>query len=59
MAEYLRLRGEGRLPDREATLHRHPDLATDLARFFAGRDGFASLAACGGGPPVPSRESRG
>jgi tetratricopeptide (TPR) repeat protein len=45
IADFLRLRTEGREPDREETLRRHPDLAADLARFFADQDGFAGLAA--------------
>ena len=40
IADFLRLRSEGREPDREDLLRRHPDLAADLTRFFADQDGF-------------------
>src|SRR5947207_3254582 len=38
VAEYLRDTENGRLPDREQLLARHPDLAGDLNEFFADRD---------------------
>ncbi len=38
VAEYLRDAEAGRAPDREQVLARHPDLAADLAEFFADRD---------------------
>ncbi len=44
IADFLRLRSEGREPDRQDLLKRHPDLAADLTRFFADQDGFAGLA---------------
>src|SRR5215831_11194268 len=44
IAEYLRLRAQGREPDRQEMQRRYPELAADLARFFADQDGFAGLA---------------
>jgi serine/threonine protein kinase len=44
IADYLRLRAEGREPNRQELLQRHLDLASDLAHFFADQDGFAGLA---------------
>jgi eukaryotic-like serine/threonine-protein kinase len=38
VAEYLRDTENGRVPDREHLLARHPDLADDLTEFFADRD---------------------
>jgi WD40 repeat protein len=38
VAEYLRDAESGRAPDRDYLLSRHPDLADDLAEFFADRD---------------------
>jgi WD40 repeat protein len=38
VAEYLRDTEAGRLPDRQRLLARYPDLAHDLAQFFANRD---------------------
>jgi serine/threonine protein kinase len=44
IADFLRRRAEGREPDRQDLLRRHPDLASELARFFADQDDFAGLA---------------
>jgi serine/threonine protein kinase/tetratricopeptide (TPR) repeat protein len=44
IADFLRLRSEGREPNRQDLLRQHPDLASDLTRFFADQDGFAGLA---------------
>jgi hypothetical protein len=45
VAEYLRGVAAGRAPDRGQLLARHPDLADDLAAFFAHRDAVERWAA--------------
>jgi WD40 repeat protein/serine/threonine protein kinase len=44
IASYLRAEQEGRAPDREQMLARHPDLAEDLNEFFADRASIERLA---------------
>src|SRR5262245_21280574 len=44
VAAYLEARLAGRAPAREEVLARHPDLASELAEFFADCDHFDGLA---------------
>src|SRR5262245_17153233 len=45
LADYLKAIDEGRTPDRDALLARHPAAAAELADFFDGVDRFERLAA--------------
>ena len=45
IASYLEDLEAGRLPDRPGVLARHPDLAADLASFFANQDHLDRLTA--------------
>jgi WD40 repeat protein len=44
LAAFLEADEAGHAPDRAEIMKRHPDLARELAEFFANRDQFASLA---------------
>jgi WD40 repeat protein len=44
IAAYLADAEAGRAPDREQLLHRHPELAAELAAFFTGHDQLRGLA---------------
>src|SRR5450755_79418 len=55
LAGYMQAVEAGRTPDRQEMLARHPDLAGELASFFANRDDFAGIAARNALPaPVPA-----
>ncbi|MCC6421333.1 MAG: serine/threonine protein kinase [Gemmataceae bacterium] len=45
LLEYIEGRGNGRGPDREELIARHPEFADDLREFFAGRDQVEQFAA--------------
>ena len=54
VADYLTEQEVGHAPDRAALLARHPDLAEDLAEFFADRDRLGHLI----GPPAEASVPR-
>ena len=57
LATYLQAVEAGQAPDRREILARHPDLADELASFFANRAEFANLARPVANPVTPPAEA--
>ena len=57
LAGYMQAVEAGQTPDRRKLLAEHPDLAGELASFFANREEFAQLAGPMANPEPPAAES--
>ena len=59
LVAYLEAAEAGRAPDRQEWLARHPEFASELAEFFAGREQLDRLAAPLRPLPQPAPEGTG